>query len=89
MAVTFSSRWIDRDTRASVNPDSIPRYAPPDFIDDDEPEFGACWNCGHAADVFFDGKLYAVCVASRDLSGEGDVMETDTSIRDCPDWGEG
>lgn len=89
MAVTFSSRWIDRDTRASVNPDSIPRYALPDFFEDDEPEFGACWNCQHAADVLINGETYSICVASRDSSGEGDLMEADVSIRECPNWGEG
>ncbi len=72
----------------TVNPDTIPRYADPTWVelDDAEPLTGACWNCGHGIDVTIDGKVRELCVCERDLHGCGDVYETFPETRDCKDW---
>lgn len=77
--------------RRGIDPDSIPRYEIPEQVfyeQDDEPEYGACWNCCHAVDVMVNGRSYMLCVSERDMTGDGDVTECDVSVRECKEWDE-
>jgi len=64
--------------------EAIQRYAEP-IAEPDEPATGACWNCGHMADVKIGGKTYCLCVLNRDVGAEGDVYVC-APERDCSDW---
>lgn len=73
--------------------ESIPRYAEPTWAElaQGEPETGACWNCGHMVEVTIGGKTYPLCVRSRDIDGDGDVIvaiRSDSVMRDCTGWEE-
>lgn len=74
-----------------VDPDSIPRYEIPEqvYMDyDEEPERGACWNCGHTAELYVGGKSYVICVAERDDGSNGEVSLCDFDKRECGSWEE-
>lgn len=73
-----------------VDPEGIPRYEVPEqvYMEADEPEAGACWNCSHMVEVTIGGESYQLCVRSRDIDGDGDVFEVDLGVRECTGWGE-
>lgn len=75
-----------------VNPDSIPRYEIPRQVyydEDEEPKCGACWNCGHAVELYVGGKSsYMVCVAERDDGSNGELSLCDFDKRECGNWEE-
>lgn len=53
--------------------------------DDDEPETGNCWNCGHRLNVFVGGKCYDVCARRHDENGDGDADEA-PMMSNCEGW---
>ena len=68
------------------NPDSIPRYELPDYVQEAQHPTGSCWNCGHMCEVFIDRLTRTLCAADRDDGSFGELREASPDIHDCERW---